>query len=114
MCGLGSQRRILIGTIPCALNLALRGDHCPAVGSMPGASWDLTLTLTLPQTGTLHCNLSLPRTLILQLSCLLAWAFTSALEGGHETRVASALAKSLNQTLNLAKAVSPRGPNSNV
>ena len=47
VCGLGSQRRILTGTVPCALNSVLRGDHCPAVGSAPGASWDLTLTLTL-------------------------------------------------------------------
>ena len=46
MCGRGSQRGILTGTVPCALNSALRGDHCPAVGSAPGTSWDLTLTLT--------------------------------------------------------------------
>ena len=51
MCDLGSQRRILTGTVPCVLNSALRGDHSPAVGSAPGASWDLTLTLTLPETG---------------------------------------------------------------
>ena len=70
MCGLGSQRGILTGTIPCALNLALWGDHCPAVGSAPRTSWDLTLTLTLPGTGTLSRNLSLPRSLILPLSRL--------------------------------------------
>ena len=79
VCGLGSQRRILTGTVPCALNSALRGDHCPAVGSAPGASWDLTLTLTLLRTGTLHRNLSLPRSLILHLSHLLAWALTEPL-----------------------------------
>ena len=79
VCGLGSQRLILTGTLPCALNSTLRGDHCPAVGSAPGASWDLTLTLTLPRTGTLHQNLRLPRTLSLHLSRLVVWALTSAL-----------------------------------
>ena len=64
--------------------------------------------------GTIHRNLSLPRTLTLQLSHLVAWALTSALEGDHETGVASALAKSLDRTLTLAKALSPWGPNSNV
>ena len=53
MCGRGSQIGILTGTVPCALNSALRGDHCPAVGSAPGTSGDLTLSLTLPRTGTL-------------------------------------------------------------
>ena len=48
---LGSQRLILNGTPPCTLNSALRGDHCPAVGLAPGASWDLALTLTLPKPG---------------------------------------------------------------
>ncbi|EDW04450.1 GH23709 [Drosophila grimshawi] len=114
MCGRGSQRGILTGTVPCALNSALRGDHRPAVGSAPGTSWDLTLTLTLPRTGTLPRNLSLPRSLILHLSRLLAWALTSALEGDHETGVASALATSLARTLTLAKALPSWGPNSNV
>ena len=114
MCGRGSQRGILTGTVPCALNSALRGDHCPAVGSAPGTSWDLTLTLTLPRTWTLPRNLSLPRSLILHLSRLLAWALTSALEGDHETGVASALATSLDRTLTLAKALTSWGPNSNV
>ena len=68
MCGLGSQRGILTGTVPWALNSALRGVHCPAVGSGPGTSWDLTLTLTLPRSETLHQNLSLPRSLALQLT----------------------------------------------
>ena len=45
LCGLGNQRLILTITVPCALNSALQGDHCPAVGSAPGATWDLTLTL---------------------------------------------------------------------
>ena len=76
MCGRGSQRVILTGTVPCALYSALRGDHCSAVGSAPGTSWDLTLTLNLPRTGTLPRNLSLPLSLILHLSCLLAWALT--------------------------------------
>ena len=48
LCGFDSQRGILTGTITCALNSALRGDHYPAVGLAPGNSWDLTLTLTLP------------------------------------------------------------------
>ena len=78
--------------------------------------WDLTLTLTLtlPRTGTLHRNLSLPRSLILHLRRLLAWALTSALKGDHETRVTSALATSLARTLTLAKALPSWGPNSNV
>ena len=114
MCGRGSQRGILTGTVPCALNSALRGDHCPAVGSAPGTSWDITLTLTLPRTGTLPQNLSRPRSLILHLSRLLACSLTSALEGDHETGVASALATSLARTLNLAKALPSWGPNSNV
>ena len=114
MCGHGSQREILIGTVPCARNSTLRGSHCPAVGSAPGTSWDLTLTLTLPRTGTLPQNLSLPRSLILHLTRLLAWALTSALEGDHETGVATALATSLARTLTLAKALPSWGPNSNV
>ena len=63
---------------------------------------------------TLPRNLSLPRSLILHLSRLLAWALTSALEGDHETGVASALATSLARTLTLAKALPSWGPNSNV
>ena len=59
-------------------------------------------------------NLSMPRSLTLQLSRLLAWALISALEGDHETKVTSALATSLVQTLTLAKSLSPWGPNSNV
>ena len=34
--GLGSQKGIVTGTVPSALNSAHRGDHCPAVGSGPG------------------------------------------------------------------------------
>ena len=114
MCGCGSKRGILTGTVHCALKSALRGDHCTAVGSATGTSWDLTLTLTLSRTGTLPRKLSLPRSLILHLSRLLAWALTSALEGDHETGVASALATSLARTLSLVKALSSWGPNSNV
>ena len=84
------------------------------MGSATGASWDLTLTLTQPRTGTLHCNLSLPRNLTLQFSHFLAWALTSALKGDHETAVASALETTQDQTLTLAKAPYPWGPNSNV
>ena len=114
MCARGSQGGILTGIIPCALTSALRGDHCSAVGSAPGTSWDLTLTLTLPQTGTLPRILSLPRSLILHLSRLLAWALTSALEGDHETAVASALATSLARTVTLVNPLPSWGPNSNV
>ena len=79
MCGRGSQRGILTGTVPCALNSALPGDHCPAVGSASGTSWDLIITLTLPRTGTVPRNLSLPLSLILHLNRSLAWILTSAL-----------------------------------
>ena len=106
MCGLGSQRGNLTGTVPSALNSALQGDYNPAVDSVPGTSWDLTLTLTR--------NLSLPRSLMLHLSRLLAWALTSALEGNHETGVASAGVTSLDRTPTLAKALSSWGPNSKV
>ena len=116
MFGRGSQIGILTGTVPCALNSTIRGDHFPALGSAPGISWDLTLTLTLtlPRTGNNPRNLSLPRSLILHLSRLLAWALTSALEGDQGTGVASALATSLARTLTLAKALPSWGPNSNV
>ena len=112
--GLGSQTGILTGTVPCALNSSLRGEHGPAVGSTPGTSCDLNLTLTLPRSGTLHRNLRLPRSLILHLSRLLAWALTSVLEGDNETGVASALTTSLDRTLSLAKSLSSWGPNSKV
>ena len=114
MCGRGSQRGILTGTVPCALNSDLRVDHCPAVGSAPGTSWDLTLTLTLLRTWTLPRNLSRLRSLILHLSRLLASALTSVLEGDNETGVASSLATSLARTLTLAKAFPSWGPNCNV
>ena len=99
---------------PLSPQLTLRGDHCTAVGWAPGACRYPTLTLTQPLSGTLARNLSLPRYLILHLSCRLAWALTSALEGDHETGVASALATSLARTLTLAKALPSWGPNSNV
>ena len=114
VCGLGSQRGILTGTVLCTLNSALPGDHCPAVRSVPGASRYPTLTLTLPRTRNLAQKLSLPRSLILHLSGLLAWALTSALEGDHDTGVSSALATSLDRTLTLAKALPSWGPNNNV
>ena len=114
LCGLASQRLILTGTLPCALNSALLGDHCPAVGSAPGASWDLTLTLTLPRTGTLDRNLSRPGRLTLHLSRPVAWALTPGHQGHYKIRVASALATSLDRTLTLAKALSPWGPNTKV
>ena len=110
MCGRGSQIGILTGTVPGALNSALREDHCPPGGTATGTSWDLILTPTLPQTGNLLGNLSLHRSLILHLSRLLAWPLTSALEGDHETGVPSTLAMSLDRTLTLAKALPSWGP----
>ena len=74
LCGLGSQREILSGSLPCALKSALRGNHCPGVFSATGSSWYLTQTLTLPRSRSLHRNLSLPRTLTLYMSCLAARA----------------------------------------
>ena len=94
VCGVGSQRGILTGTVPCALHSALRGDQCPAVSSAPGDLWGLTLTLNLARTGTLHQNLSLLGNLTLHLSRLVAWALTSGLTGDHETGFALALATS--------------------
>ena len=111
MSGLGSQKLILNSTVPCALNSALRGDHCPAVGSAPGTSWYLTLTIT--RIWTLNRNLCLPGTLTLHLSRLLAWPSLQS-SRDHETGVVSALATSRDRTLTLAKALSPWGPNSNV
>ena len=98
VCGVGSRRGILTGTVPCALNSALRGDHCPAVSSAPGDLWGLTLTLNLARTGTLHQNLSLPGNLPLHLSCLVAWALSSGLTGDHETGFALALATPQDRT----------------
>ena len=48
VCDLGSQRRILTGTVQCDLKRAFRGDDCHVVGSGPGAAWDLNLTVTVP------------------------------------------------------------------
>ena len=98
VCGVGSRRGILTGTVPCALNSALRGDHCPAVSSAPGDLWGLTLTLNLARTGTLHQNRSLPGNLPVHLSCLVAWALSSGLTGDHETGFALALATSQDRT----------------
>ena len=97
---------MLTGTFPCVFNSALWGEHCTPVGSMPVAPWDLTLSLTLPLTRTLHRNLSRLRSLTLHFSCTITWALTSALEGDHETAVASALATSVT-ALTLAKALFP-------
>ena len=49
------------------------------MGSVRGASWDVTLTLTLLLTVSLHSNLSMLRTLTLLLSRLLAWALNLVL-----------------------------------
>ena len=86
----------------------------PCFGFGAWSSWELTPTRNLPRTGTLNRNLSLPRSLILHLSCLQACALNSTLEGDHDTRVASALETSLDRTLTLDKALSSWGPKSNV
>ena len=110
VCGLGSKRRILTGTVLCALNSALGETPALLWVRAPENTWDLTLTLSLPRTGTLHRNLSLLRSLILNLSRLLAWALTSALGGHHETGVASDEATSQDRTLTLAKSLSSGDP----
>ena len=99
---------------PLCPQLCPSGRPLPCCGFGARRSCELTLTLTLTRTGNLHRNLSLPRSLILHSRRLLAWAFTSTLEGDHETVVASALATSLDRTLTLAEALSPWGPYSNV
>ena len=103
---------------PLCPQSALRGFHCPAVGSAPGTSWDLTLTLTLPRTGTLPRDLSLPRSLILHLSRLLAWALTSAVAAKDGSWPAPSLVPST-QTFRETTALvcvrcrGPHGPNPN-
>ena len=59
--GLGSYEVILTGTLLYVLYSSLRRDNCTVVGSVPGASWDLklTLTVTLNITFNLHLTLSL-------------------------------------------------------
>ena len=83
--GLGTQRLILTGTLPCALHSALQEYNCTAVGSAPGASWDLSLTLTVTLTLTL----------------------SSPLQGDHGTTVYSVLRMSLYLLPTLTKALSP-------
>ena len=63
---------------------------------------------------TTHQILSLPSTLTLHFNLTFAWALTSPLERDLKTGVASILATSLVQTLTLAKALSPWGPNPKV
>ena len=58
LCGLGTQRLILTGILPCVLHSALHGDKCSVGVSVPAASWDLILTLTLTITLYLHLTLS--------------------------------------------------------
>ena len=87
VCGLGSQSRIVTGTVPCVLNSDLRGDNCTAVGSAPGASWNLTPTLTRTLTLTLSLNLTLSLTLTLYQTGTLAKFLTSALHEIHEIGV---------------------------
>ena len=65
-------------------------------------SWDLTLTLNITLNITITLHLTLSVTLTLHVTRTVAWALTSALEGDHETGVASALAMSLDRTLTLA------------
>ena len=115
VCGLGSQRRILTSTVPCALNSAfvetmtlLWVRRLEILGANPNPKPNPTPNRDPPP------NLSMPRSLTLQLSRLLAWALTPALEGDHETGVASALVTSLDRTQTLAKALPSWGPNTNL
>ena len=106
VCGLGRQRLVLTGTLPVPSTQPC-GEKTVLLGVRP-----LTLLGPNPNpnptpTRTLHRKLSLPRTLNLHLSRLLAWALTSALKRDHETRVSSAVETSLHRTLTLAKALSP-------
>lgn len=91
-------------TLPGALICALQGDRSAAGCSAPAASWSLALTLSLPR--TLTVTLRLTRTGIR--------ALISVLQGDHGRGVASGLKTSLDRSLTLAMAVSPRGPHSSI
>ena len=84
------------------------------MGSVPGAFWDLTLTLAITLTINLNVHLTVSVTLNLHLTFTLSWAQTSGLERSHETRVVATLATSLDGSLTLAEALSPWGPNSSL
>ena len=106
MWGRGTQRLMLTGTLPSALQSALRGDNCTAVGSGSRTSWELISTITRNVTLTLHLNLTRTLTLTLNQTHTRPCAHISALHGIHENGIASALAMSLYRTLTLAKALS--------
>ena len=92
VCGRGSQSRIITGTVRWALNSALQRDQwVPCCGFRAWSLLGPNPTPNRTPNGTIHRNLSLPRTLTLQLSRHLEWTLTSAIEGGHETGVDSAL-----------------------
>ena len=106
--GLGSQRLILGATIPCP-------QLCPSGRPLP--SWRLLGPNTNRNPNPNRDTPPKPKPasiLTLHLSRLVPSTLNSALEGNHETGVASALATSLNRILNLSKAFSPRGPNSSI
>ena len=111
MCGLGSQRVILTDTVPCALNSAPWGDHCPAVGSAPGNSWpnpnpNPTPTRDPPPK---------PRPASITDPAILPPSGIGShfsLKRDYETAVISDLAMSLDLTLTLSNAQSPWGSNS--
>ena len=71
------------------------------LGRNPNPTLNETLLLILSRTWTLSLHFNLTFT----------WALTSSLEGDLETGVTSILATSLVQTLTVAKALSPCGPN---
>ena len=99
---------------PLCLQLSPSGRPLPCCGF---GAWNLLESNPDPNTTPNRDPPSRPKPAsmpILHLSRLLAWALTSALEGDHETGVASALATSLARTLTLAKALPLWGPNSNV
>ena len=103
--GFLSPTRRAFHTLVCTLNpktnpywkppfytpLALRGDNFSAVVSVPGASWDLTLTLNI----TLTLNLTLYISLHLHQMHSHGFACTTALHGIHNTGAALALLTSL-------------------
>ena len=99
-------------------------------GFIVWSSWDLNFSLNLPSVGfyshpqilTLSAilksqpssnpnHISHPQILTLYLSRPIAWALISGLERDFGLSVPSALVTSLDQTLILAKALSPWGPN---
>ena len=95
MSGLGTQRLVLTDNLLWGHHSPLRGDNTTVVGSVPGASWDLTLTLIITPTITFTLHLTQSSTLTLNQIHSRAYALTSVLRGIQNTGVASELATSL-------------------